>query len=56
MLLRQHEAAGALPTSARFVYYELKQAGYPLARHRARRGRQDLIDAMKRLRDARVVS
>jgi hypothetical protein len=50
-LLRQHEEAGALPTSARFLYYELKQGGYPLASHRARRGDQDVIDAVKALRD-----
>jgi hypothetical protein len=54
-VLRQHEAAGALPTSARFVYYEIKQAGYPLARHAARRDDQDVIDAVKRLRDAGLV-
>jgi len=51
-ILRQHEAAGELPTSARFVYYELKQAGYPLAHHGARRDDQDVIDAVMHLREA----
>jgi hypothetical protein len=50
-VLREHETAGALPTSARFVYYQLKQAGYPLARYEARRDDQDVIDAVKVLRD-----
>lgn len=54
-LLRQHEADGALPTSARFLYYELKQDGYPLPAHTARRPDQDVIDAVKRLRDAGAV-
>lgn len=51
-ILRQHEASGELPTSARFIYYQLKQDGYPLARHAARRDDQDVIDAIKYLRDA----
>jgi hypothetical protein len=51
-VLLAHEQAGELPTSNRFIYYELKQAGYPLIRHAARRDDQDVIDAVKRLRDA----
>jgi hypothetical protein len=47
-VLRRHQAAGTLPTSARFVYYELKQAGYPVGGHRARRDDQDVIDASRR--------
>jgi hypothetical protein len=39
-VLRQHEATGALPTSARFVYYELKQAGVATGTHAARRADQ----------------
>jgi hypothetical protein len=51
-VLRRHEAAGELLTSARFVYYEIKQSGYPLAAHARRRDDQDVIDAVKALRDA----
>ena len=51
-MLRQHEEAGELPTSTRFVYYQLKQDGYPLAHHAARRDDQDVIDAVMRLREA----
>jgi hypothetical protein len=49
--LRQHEADGTLPTSARFIYYELKQDGFPLKAHRARRPDQDVIDALTVLRE-----
>jgi hypothetical protein len=55
-LLRQTEAGGivlASPTSTRFVYYALKQAGYPVARHARRRDDQDVIDAVERLRSVR---
>jgi hypothetical protein len=54
-VLRGYAAAGELPTSARFVYYELKQAGYPLASHARRRDDQDVIDAVKVLRDVGLV-
>lgn len=54
-LLREHEADGTLPTSARFIYYELKQSGYPLKEHAARRPDQDVIDAIMALREAGAV-
>jgi hypothetical protein len=54
-VLRRYEAEGALPTSARFVYYQLKQAGYPLIRHARRTDDQDVIDAVKVLRDVGLV-
>lgn len=54
-LLRQHEADGELPTSARFIYYELKQSGYPLREHQARRPDQDVVDAIMTLREAGLV-
>jgi hypothetical protein len=53
-VLLQHEAAGELPTSNRFVFYELRGSG-PLYGHATRRqGRahdQNLSDASKWLRD-----
>jgi hypothetical protein len=54
-LLARHEAEGALPTSTRFLYYELKQSGYLLARHAARRDDQDVIDAVMAIREAGLV-
>ena len=54
-LLRGHEQRDEIPTSARFLFYELKQAGYPLAARGARRPDQDVIDAVKLLRDAGLV-
>src|SRR6266487_5310455 len=54
-VLRRYAADGALPTSARFAYYDLKQQGYPLTSHAARRSDQDVIDAVKVLRDAWLV-
>ena len=51
-LLNEHELDGTLPTSARFIYYELKQSGYPLKGHQARRPDQDVIDAIMALREA----
>lgn len=54
-LLQEHDADGTLPTSARFIYYELKQAGYPLKKHQARRPDQDVIDAIMDLREAGLV-
>jgi hypothetical protein len=54
-MLRRYEADGALPTTVRFVYYDLKQAGYPLTRHARRTDDQDVIDAVKVLRDVGLV-
>jgi hypothetical protein len=55
-LLREHEADGALPTSGRFLFYELVQRGVlskqPTGR---RRPDQDMTDALKHLRDAGLV-
>jgi len=48
-VLRSYEAVDALPTNTRFVYYELKQAGYALGRHASRRDDQDVIDAVATL-------
>jgi hypothetical protein len=65
-LLQEHEAAGedALPTSARFLYYELVQRGI-LKKHdevpartdgkKGRRPDQDLHDALMWLREKEVV-
>jgi hypothetical protein len=52
-LLRQHEASGEVPTSTRFLFYELVQLGV-VAKQRmaARRADQDLIDAIFDLREA----
>lgn len=47
--------AGYLPTSSRFVYYDLKQASYPLTHHDRRRDDQDVIDACSYLRQAGVI-
>src|SRR6516225_7703129 len=55
-LLEEHERDGALPTSARFLFYELVQRGQ-LSKERtgARRPDQDLHDALTDLReDGRV--
>jgi hypothetical protein len=55
-LLQEHERDGALPTSARFLYYELVQRGH-LSKERtgARRPDQDLHDALTDIReDGRV--
>jgi hypothetical protein len=57
-LLRSHEAAGELPTSNRFLYYELVQAGVldkSKTRQRGRGADQDLADASKWLRDKGIV-
>ena len=51
------EVSADKPTNARFVYYVLKQGGYPLVKH-AKGGRkddQDTIDAVKHLRDIGAV-
>ena len=39
-ILREHESENALPTSIRFVYYELIQRGV-IEKHRASGGRAD---------------
>jgi hypothetical protein len=54
-VIGRYGAAGELPTSTRFIYYDLKQAGYPLKGHDARHPDQDVIDAVKHLRDAGLV-
>jgi hypothetical protein len=63
--LRQHETDGALPTSVRFVFYELVQAGIVdkgRATHRpgigqgaGRRVDQDVSEALMHLRERRIV-
>jgi hypothetical protein len=60
--LRRHETDGELPTSVRFLFYELEQAGI-LSKNvhersdgkKGRRPDQDLIDAVKHLREAGAV-
>jgi hypothetical protein len=58
-LLLEHESAGELPTSNRFLFYELRQAGGPLYGHSSRdKGRsqdQNLSDASTWLRDEGLV-
>ena len=51
-LLGEHERDGALPTSARFLYYELVQRGQ-LSKERtgARRPDQNLHDALTDIRE-----
>jgi hypothetical protein len=55
-LLAEHEADGALPTSARFLFYELVQRGV-ISKERtgARRADQDMSDALTQLRESRQV-
>jgi hypothetical protein len=55
-LLKEHEHDGALPTSARFLFYELVQRGV-LSKDKkgARRPDQNLHDALFDLREAGVV-
>jgi hypothetical protein len=55
-LLAQHQADGTLPTSARFIFYELVAAGViPKHATGARRADQDMVAALKDLRDAREI-
>lgn len=57
-LIEEHEAAGELPTSNRFLFYELVQAGLldkTKTRQRGRGADQDLSDATKHLRDVGLV-
>jgi hypothetical protein len=62
-VLLDHEASGELPTSGRFVFYELEGQGHV---HKSRKGQsrrghagdfreQDVTDALTRLRDSGVV-
>lgn len=54
--LREHEREGMLPTSGRFLFYELVQAGVvSKARTGARRADQDTLDALTQLREAELV-
>jgi hypothetical protein len=51
-----HEREGTLPTSARFLFYELVQAGIvPKVATGARRADQNTIDALTHLRDVGLV-
>jgi hypothetical protein len=55
-LLRAHEHDRMLPTSARFIFYELIQAGVvPKARTGKRRADQNTIDALTHLREVGLV-
>ena len=54
-VLRQHEARGELPTSSRFVYYELKRAGVDTGTHAVRRDDTDVIVAVSDLRKVGLV-
>lgn len=54
--LRRHEAAGELPTTRRFIFYELEQAGeLSKPKNGARRADQDFQDAVTRLCAAGIV-
>jgi len=55
-LLREHESDGALPTYARFLFYELVQRGH-LSKEKtgARRPDQNLSDALTDLREDGVI-
>lgn len=62
LLHREHRAAGMLPTSGRFLFYELEQRGGigKARRNRdgtasVRRADTDLSEALTRLREARLV-
>jgi hypothetical protein len=52
-LIAEHQAAGMLPTSARFLFYELVQRGV-ISKERtgARRADQDMSDALTQLRES----
>jgi hypothetical protein len=57
-LLREHEADGALPTSIRFLFYELVSRGVVPKAYSAERTRtpsQDISEAVKHLRQVGVV-
>lgn len=52
---KAEEVSADRPTNPRFVYYQLKQDGYPLVKHAKRRDDQDVIDAVFRIRDVEAV-
>src|SRR5215218_5087214 len=61
-LLREHEADGAIPTSIRFLFYELLDRGvipkvyrYPDGTEKARTPGQDISDAVTRLREVGLI-
>jgi hypothetical protein len=55
-VLREHHAAGMLPTNGRFLFYELEQQGIvSKVRLGARRADQDLTDALLDLRERLIV-
>jgi hypothetical protein len=61
-VLAEHEADGAIPTSNRFIFYELVQRGEvpkhrldATGRERARKPSQDVADATLRLREQGIV-
>jgi hypothetical protein len=55
-LLQEHESDGALPTSARFLFYELVQRGHiSKERNGARRPDQDMGDALTDIRESGLV-
>jgi hypothetical protein len=57
-VLREHEVDGALPTSGRFIYYELVQRGVvdkAKTRKTGRSSDQDVADALMRLRECGLV-
>lgn len=61
-LLLEHEADGALPTSIRFLFYELlgrdvipKEYRYPDGRKKPRQPGQDISDALTHLREQGIV-
>jgi hypothetical protein len=50
-LLKEHERDGALPTSARFLFYELVQRGILSKERKGRRPDQNMSDALTDLRE-----
>jgi hypothetical protein len=56
-LVREHERDGALPTSARFLFYELVQRGIVSKEQKGkRRPDQDAGDALRDLREAGIIA
>jgi len=53
--LRAHEAAGEIPTSVRFLYYEVKDQLPERPKSHRRLWSQDISDALMDLRKARLV-
>lgn len=55
-VLREHEANDELPTSVRFIFYELEQAGVvSKEKTGARRPDQNVTDAVMALREAGLI-